>query len=149
MKIRSFALSFVAVLLLVLLLYFTYLLNRSLKLEDKIEYVKTSMGATVNSGKSLSYLIFKRPKGLFGYKYYFGARMGSDNPPFVQKYSPVLDSDRDSFDKIEDLTECGRDTYVLTLKMKSVVDYRLFSVFEKDTKIVDEKVLIACKKGKL
>ncbi|TGK05467.1 hypothetical protein EHQ53_17715 [Leptospira langatensis] len=141
-------------LLLLLLVTFSvgsisgYFLLKSTKLQDQIEFDKLGIG-TVKSGNSLSYLIIKRPKNVFGgHYYYFGARMGKENIPFVQKYSPVLDSEINKFDKIEALDECGQDTYVVTLKLNETDSYIKFNIFDKEPKQVDEKALQSCKRGR-
>nr|WP_156860681.1 hypothetical protein [Leptospira fainei] len=132
---------FLNAVLLCILIFTGKLLLDSTKLEDSVAY------GYDGSEESLSYLILKRPKNVFGgYKYYFGAKIGRNEPPFVQKYSPILDSDRDKFDQIASLDPCGQDTYVLTLKTNETLRYLKFNVFDKEPKPTDEKGLVACKR---
>ncbi|EQA38221.1 hypothetical protein LEP1GSC047_0008 [Leptospira inadai serovar Lyme str. 10] len=149
MKLLQQFLLIVILVLLGAVLYLGNLVMKTTKFEDTLEYTKGSGGTTVNSGKSLSYIILKRPKSAFGgYRYYFGAKLGNEDIPFVQKYSPILDSDKDKFDKIEDLADCGQDTYVLTLKTTERLSYLKFTVFDKLPELVDERTLKACKRGR-
>ncbi|XDD51165.1 hypothetical protein AB3N59_05155 [Leptospira sp. WS92.C1] len=120
-----------------------YFLFESTKLSESVEYEK------LNPSKSLTLLIFKQPKHVFGgFKYFFGAKLPKGEAPFVRKHSPILDSDKDKFEKIENLVECGNDTYVLILKTGEILSYKKFTIFDLESKVVDEKALNACKRGR-
>lgn len=120
-----------------------YYLNASLKLSETIEYEK------LNPSKSLILLIFKQPKNVFGgFRYYFGAKLPKGEAPFVRKHSAILDSEKDKFEKIEDFTECGNDTYVITLKTVEAITYKKFTIFDLESKVVEEKDLKSCKRGR-
>ncbi|TGL73787.1 hypothetical protein [Leptospira yasudae] len=131
------------IILLVVALTLGYYLNASTKLSESIEYEK------LNPSKTLTLLIFKQPKNVFGgFRYYFGAKLPKGDAPFVRKYSPILDSDKDKFEKIEDFTECGNDTYVITLKTAEALSYKKFTIFDLESKLVEEKDLKSCKRGR-
>ncbi|MCG6166861.1 hypothetical protein LFX25_03190 [Leptospira sp. FAT2] len=122
---------------------FGYFLFQSTKLTESVEYEK------LNPSKSLTLLIFKQPKHVFGgFRYYFGAKLPKGEAPFVRKYSPILDSANDKFEKIEDFTECGNDTYVITLRTGETLNYKKFTIFDLESKEVDEKSLKSCKRGR-
>lgn len=118
-----------------------------MNLQDTIEFRK--FGTQASPGAGITYLIFKRPKDVFGaHRYYFAGKKVEDELPFVQKYSPILDSDKDKFDKIEELAECGGDVYVIVLKTNETLRYLKFTVFDKEPQVADEKTLKACKRGR-
>ncbi|PJZ47606.1 hypothetical protein [Leptospira saintgironsiae] len=130
-------------------LYFGNLLLNESSIEDTIEYATKESDTALASGDKLAYVILKRPKGSFGgYYYYFGVKKSKDTFPFIQKYTPVLDSDKDKFDKIEGLDECEGDSYVLTLRVGDTIKYLQFNPYDKNTNEVDEKVLKTCKRGR-
>lgn len=137
---------FLAILNIILLgvaLSLGYFLFQSTKLAEVVEYEK------LNPSKSLTLLIFKQPKNVFGgFKYYFGAKLPKGEAPFVRKHSPILDSEKDKFEKIEELTECGNDTYVITLKTDETSSYKKFTIFDLESKVVEEKELKSCKRGR-
>ncbi|EKR74763.1 putative lipoprotein [Leptospira noguchii str. 2006001870] len=120
-----------------------YFLFQSTKLNESVEYEK------LNPSKSLVLQIIKQPKNVFGgFRYFFGAKLPKGEVAFVKKYSPVLETEKDNFEKIEDVTECGNDTYVLTLKAGETFLYKKFTIFDLESKVVDEKALKACKRGR-
>lgn len=127
--------------------YLAFLLKQSANLQDTVEFSKS--GAQTMPGTEIMYLILKRPKSVFGgHRYYFAGKRSNDEIPFVQKYSPILDSERDKFDKIEDLSGCGNDTYVITLKMGETLSYKKFNIFDTSPQDIDEKGLQVCRRGK-
>ncbi|PJZ47601.1 hypothetical protein [Leptospira saintgironsiae] len=139
----------VILILLVVIVYLGYLIYQGSSNEDIIAYSTKESGTALVSGEKLAYVILKRPKGAFdGYYYYFGAKKSKDTFPFLQKYSPVLDSDRDNFDKIEGLDECGGDSYVITLRVGDTIKYLQFTPYDTKTNEVDDKVLKTCKRGR-
>ncbi|MCG6166864.1 hypothetical protein [Leptospira sanjuanensis] len=136
-------LSITNIILLGVALFLGYFLFESTKLTETVEYEK------LNPSKSLTLLIFKHPKNVFGgFRYYFGAKLPKGEAPFVRKYSPILDSANDKFEKIEDFTECGNDTYVITLRTGETLNYKKFTIFDLESKEVDEKSLKSCKRGR-
>ncbi|TGK00812.1 hypothetical protein EHO59_12835 [Leptospira semungkisensis] len=130
-------------------LYLGNLILTISQIKDTIEYVSKESNTSLVSGEKLSYLILKRSKGIFGgYFYYFGAKKGKDVLPFMQIYAPILDSDRDKFDKIEGLEECGTDSYVLILSVNNTLKYLHFTPFDAKVNEVDEKKVKACRRGR-
>lgn len=140
MKIFLLTLNIVVTAIACILGYFLF---QSTKLSESVEYEK------LNPSKSLVLQIIKQPKNVFGdFKYFFGAKLPKSEVAFVRKYSPVLETEKDNFEKIEDVTECGNDTYVLTLKTGETLMYKKFTIFDLESKVVDEKILKACKRGR-
>ncbi|XDD49585.1 hypothetical protein AB3N59_14440 [Leptospira sp. WS92.C1] len=142
MKLLLILSSGLNILFLGILCVSIFLLHKSMRLNDSVAYEKKS------SVKTITYQILQRPKSVFGgYKYYFGVKMGKEVAPFVQKYWPVLDSDKNKFDRIEELFECGEDTYVVTLRKGQAFRYLQFSVLDRGSRLVEERVLRQCARG--
>ncbi|PJZ47479.1 hypothetical protein [Leptospira saintgironsiae] len=147
-QLNSILIALIIVLLGTTLYFGNLLLNES-SIEDTIEYATKESDNTLATGEKLAYAILKRSKGAFGGNYYyFGVKKSKDTFPFLQKYTPVLDSDKDKFDKIEGLEECEGDSYILTLRVGDTIKYLQFNPYDKNTNEVDEKVLKTCKRGR-
>ncbi|TGK08790.1 hypothetical protein EHO60_12120 [Leptospira fletcheri] len=127
--------------------YLAFLLKQSANLQDTVEFSKP--GDHTMPGTEITYLILKRPKSILGgNRYYFAGKRLNDEIPFVQKYSPILDSEKDKFDKINDLSGCGNDTYIITLKIGETLSYKKFNIFDTSPQQTDEKGLQVCRRGK-
>ncbi|MGJ4788816.1 hypothetical protein [Leptospira koniambonensis] len=132
------------IILFLILSYFGYFIYRSFDRPDTIEYSRKDIS------KGFEYVLFKRAKNFFGgYKYYFGARPLDDESPFIMKYFPVLDTDKDYFDKIQSLEPCGNDTYVIVIQKGPREDYKRFNIFDKESQLINEELLEACKREQL
>lgn len=126
------------------LVYLSFVVYQGSRLtEDSIAYSKKKTAG------GIEFLVVRRPRNVFGdSQYFFGARRTEKEAPFILKYSPILDSEKDKFEKIENLVECGPDTYVLVIKNGEALGYKKFNIFDTEPRRVEEKDFKACRNGR-
>ncbi|UOG33024.1 hypothetical protein MAL01_10180 [Leptospira noguchii] len=144
MKIVNYISLVLNVLFLGALVYLSYVVYQGNRLtEDSVAYSKKKYAG------GIEFLVVRRPQNVLGdFRYFFGARRTETEAPFILKYSPILDSEKDKFEKIENLVECGPDTYVLVVRSGEALSYKKFNIFDTEPRRVEETDFKVCRNGR-